>query len=351
MTANALDDQIAIKQKNVDYNTREFTIEIIVKKYTEGEAEDKNEIYVPDYQREFVWDGERQSKFIESIMLGLPIPLVFVAENTDGRLEIVDGSQRVRTLAAFIEGELEISGLEILTELNGLIFSGLSESRARKFKNTPIRMIVLADKTIESVKNDIFDRINRGSDLLKDMEKRKGIYRGKFNDFIYDKCSPCEKFRRVVRMNDYIAKRQEHEELVLRFFALADYYPNYERDVGIAKFLDNYLNDKNSTCTQIELDTKWIQFNRMLDYVEKNFPYGFSKGEINEVSRVYFEALSVGVHLALESGKRCTEDKEKIKALLIDRRFISDVSGKYQTHKANKMAARIDHIKNGLICD
>ena len=62
-----------------------------------------NELFVPDYQREFVWDEERQSKLIESIILGLPIPLIFLTENNDGRLEIIDGSQRIRTLSAFLE--------------------------------------------------------------------------------------------------------------------------------------------------------------------------------------------------------------------------------------------------------
>jgi hypothetical protein len=169
MSVDNLEEQIVAKQKNVDYNTREFTIEILVQKYLKDEEIDKNELYVPDYQREFVWDKYRQSKFIESIILGLPVPLIFVAENDDGRLEIVDGSQRIRTLSAFINNELCIEGLEILTLMNGLLFSQISESRVRKFKNTPLRMIVLAEKTTETVKNDIFDRINRGSDLLVDM--------------------------------------------------------------------------------------------------------------------------------------------------------------------------------------
>ena len=95
-----LESQINEQRKTVDFDTREFTIEILVDKYEKNINKDQNELYVPDYQREFVWDDERQSKFIESLLLGLPIPLIFVAEGSDGRLEIVDGSQRIRTLAA-----------------------------------------------------------------------------------------------------------------------------------------------------------------------------------------------------------------------------------------------------------
>ena len=72
-----VEKQIKDEQKTVDYDTREFTIEIMVQKYLNGIDEDRNEIFVPDYQREFVWDQERQSKYIESLILGLPIPLMF----------------------------------------------------------------------------------------------------------------------------------------------------------------------------------------------------------------------------------------------------------------------------------
>ena len=84
----------------------------IVKKYSENIEKDANEIFVPEYQRDFVWSQERQSKMIESIILGLPIPSIFVAEDESGRLEIVDGSQRIRTLNAFLCGDLQLINLK-----------------------------------------------------------------------------------------------------------------------------------------------------------------------------------------------------------------------------------------------
>lgn len=98
--------QIRELKRTVDYQTKEFTIEVMVQKYLDGEAEDENEIFVPAYQRAFVWDTRRKSKFIESVILELPIPYIFLAglskeiSDDEGRAEIVDGSQRVRTLAA-----------------------------------------------------------------------------------------------------------------------------------------------------------------------------------------------------------------------------------------------------------
>lgn len=163
--------QIEEEKKSVDYDTREFTIEIVVDKYLKNLEQNDNEIFVPDYQREFTWDEQRQSKFIESIVLGLPVPLIFLAENDKGRLEIVDGSQRIRTLAAFLSDELMLCDLKKLTNLNGFCFSRLSLGRQRKIKNSALRAIVLRDNTTEEIKNDIFERINRGSDPLYSMEK------------------------------------------------------------------------------------------------------------------------------------------------------------------------------------
>jgi hypothetical protein len=169
-----LEDQITEEKKTVDFDTREFTIEFLVQKYLSKIDSDENDIFVPEYQREFVWDDSRQSKLIESIVLGLPIPIIFLAEDTNGRLEIVDGSQRIRTLAAFVSNELTLGDLDKLTRLNGLQYKDLPESRRRKINNTPIRMIVLSESATEDVRNDLFERINRGSDLLRSMDRAKG---------------------------------------------------------------------------------------------------------------------------------------------------------------------------------
>jgi Protein of unknown function DUF262 len=118
------EQQIIEKQKVVDYQIREYTIELLVRKYQEGRKEKKNDIFIPDYQRKFVWDEKKQSFFIESLLLGMPIPYMFSADSAenDGRSEIVDGSQRLRTLEAFLDNKLVLIGLEKLALLNGFRF-------------------------------------------------------------------------------------------------------------------------------------------------------------------------------------------------------------------------------------
>ena len=127
-----IEEQIEQEKKSVSFDMRELTIEIYVSKYMQDLEKDDNELYVPEYQREFVWDDKHQSRYIESLLLGLPVPFIFAAEiKKTGRLEIVDGSQRIRTMAAYLSDELKLKSLENLSELNNTFFSQLPSSRQR----------------------------------------------------------------------------------------------------------------------------------------------------------------------------------------------------------------------------
>ncbi|MEI3228308.1 MAG: DUF262 domain-containing protein [Lachnospiraceae bacterium] len=344
----SLENEIEKQQRNVSFDTKEYTIEIVVQKYLNDLEKNENEFFVPEYQREFVWDDVRQSRFIESLMIGLPIPYIFLAETDTGRYEIVDGSQRIRTLAAFLNDELTIKGLEKIEDLNNLVFSKLDISRQRKFKNISLKMIVLSERTTDETKNDIFERINRGSDLLKDMEYRKGIYTGKFNDYLY-KLSKDPLYVKLTPIAKWLEKRQEREELLLRFFAFSEWYPSFSDSKGIAKQLDDYMKEKNATFNEDVEKEMNEKFNITMKFVDKYYPYGFAKNEkARQVARPYFEALSVGAYLALKDNSELTISEENVRNILTDEKFITSVSGRYQTHRAKTIRARIDYVKDGL---
>jgi len=153
--------QINEIRQEIDYDTREYTIEFIVNKYLDKDDGNLSEIYIPEFQRNLRWDINHQSLFIESIILGVPIAAIIVAEIKEtGKLAIVDGAQRVMTLAAFLTNQLQLSNLKTLDSLNGSYFKDLAPSRQRKFKNTSLRTIVLSDKADERVINEVFYRIN-----------------------------------------------------------------------------------------------------------------------------------------------------------------------------------------------
>lgn len=337
------EQQIREKQREVDFDTKEFTIEFLVEKF------DKGQIYVPDYQRDFVWDKKRQSRLIESLLLGLPIPSIFLAdvyENRDdeGELEIVDGSQRIRTLSAFVNNVLQISNLEVLTTLNGKTFSDFAVPRRKRFLNISLKTTVLTDKSDSDTRFMMFDRVNTGGDELRYMEQRKGIYQGNFTNLIYKKCSKNELFRKLTFFTDKIAIRNEAEELILRFYAYSDKYLEYT-DNSQADFLNKYLELKNAE--QFNEIEYYERFVRMLNFIDLNFPErGFLKYVGSQKTpRVRFEALSVGVELALR-------EKNIIKEVDVswadEDEFNKMITGS-NTSSPNKVKTRIEYVKRKIL--
>lgn len=158
------EEQIVQEKEPVSFDTREYPVEVLINKFS------NDEFIIPNYQRAFVWekDKEKMSKFIESIILDLPIPYLFFADELDsGKLEIVDGSQRIRTLQSYKKDEFELVGLEVLDLLNGYKFSDLIESRQRRFLRKTLRSIELTEKASSEVRRDLFARINtKPYDLL-----------------------------------------------------------------------------------------------------------------------------------------------------------------------------------------
>lgn len=353
---------------------RDLTVEYISDKYTDGieysdtdEEERKNTnikrniLFVPEYQREFTWDEKRSSKLIESILLGLPIPFIFVAENGDGAWEIVDGSQRVRAIHAFIENSLVLTGLESLTNANGITFNDLESSRKGKFLDTALRFIILSEETTDDIKKDMFERINRGSDLLKPMEKRKGIYTGPFTKFIYDYVETSKSFSELVEVDKWLEKRQEKQELLLRFFALSE-SKKYQSGISgsLADFLDNYLDNKNKELSLLnpeKLEKKLSEYKNQIDSVNnvvKNiFPYGYRHRENPQTKRSVFEAISIGIYMAImELGSNLNFEnynKEEIYKNLIDPEFKKNTHVANQSHKQQKLAGRINYIRDMLV--
>ncbi|HCB2161559.1 TPA: DUF262 domain-containing protein [Escherichia coli] len=299
------EEQVRTEQKDVDFETKEFTVELLVNKYHSGLEDDTNELFVPDYQRDFVWSEKRQSRLIESLILGFPIPYIFTADvlsedpELDGRIEIVDGSQRVRTIHAFIHNELTLQDLKSLSSLNGFNFQDLPLSRQRRFMRIPVRVIELSSKCNEETRRDLFERINSGSDILKDMEVRKGSELGSTSLYtqVIKPCSAIPSFKDLAPLSEAKEKRDERLEFTLRFFAYLENYQNF--DHSVRDFLNEYMHTNGTIDTQKQ-DAMKAEFAQVLDFVAQYFPAGFRKTvTAKSTPRVRFESLAVGVALAL----------------------------------------------------
>ncbi|MBW1745526.1 MAG: DUF262 domain-containing protein [Deltaproteobacteria bacterium] len=333
-------EQLEIEKKIVDYDTKEYPVEVLVQKYNDNIDDEENELFIPDYQRDFVWNLKRRSKFIESVLLGLPVPYVFVADN-EGRMEIVDGSQRIRTLVSFCIDELILCDLIKLSKLNGFKYSDLPVKERRRFNRKTIRMIELTDKADENIRRDIFERINTGSDELSEMEKRKGIMTGKFYSFL-NECSQNQLFKKLCPISIKKKIREEETELVLRFFAYSENYLNFNHSV--ADFLSEYMTKMN---VQETYTAEKEKFEKMLNYAERLLSHGFTRTpNAKTTPRVRFETLSVGINLALQTNNDLTipNNLEWLDSDDFARHTRSDAS-----NSRPKVKARVEYVRDKLL--
>jgi uncharacterized protein with ParB-like and HNH nuclease domain len=240
-----LSEQLDAQRKKVDSDNFDVTVRELVRMVSEQELK-----RAPEYQRQFRWDEARESKLVESIFLGLPVPTIFVAADRDGTWELVDGLQRVSTLVHYIAdppdsvasvGKSEpliLSDLEKLSEFNGKRFSELPTALQLSFQKRPLRLTALSDKSDLDVRFDMFERLNTGGIELTPQEIRACIFRGDFNDFLKSlACNP--NFDALLKLQQSNENDGTREELVLKFFA---YLENRTSFGGRVKdFLNSYM--------------------------------------------------------------------------------------------------------------
>ncbi|MCP4653979.1 MAG: DUF262 domain-containing protein [bacterium] len=230
----------------------------------------------PTYQRKFRWDEAAESRFIESLFLGLPVPSVFVAANADGTWEVIDGLQRISTLLHFTErraGALEtinrktplsLSGLEKLSGFNGKTFDKLPMPMQLKFWKRMLRITALSDKSNPNVRFDMFERLNTGGVILTAQEVRACIFQGPFNDLLRE-LAASDGFKKLVKLQKKKQADGTREELALKFFA---YLENRDEFNGaVSKFLNGFMQREatsRDTATERRLFTKVVE--TLLDF-------------------------------------------------------------------------------------
>jgi hypothetical protein len=205
-------------------------------------------LVLPDIQREYVWDNAKASRLVESLLLNIPIPVLYFAETEEAKYEIFDGHQRVRSIVNYLNGVFPLVGLAVLREYRGKRFSELPEREQRFLRMRTLRTILISIESHPNMKFEIYERLNTGSISLNAQELRNSIYRGQFNDLLHDlaKFAP---FRALIGSKQP-RRRMVDEEAILRFFAMRDKLTTYR--TPLKKFLNVFMGEKrNATAQQI----------------------------------------------------------------------------------------------------
>lgn len=297
----ALESQLKTQRRTVDFDTFDIHMQQLI------DMLNRKQIKVsPKYQRQFRWDDARCSQFIESLLLGIPIPSLFMATNSDNTWEVVDGVQRLSTIIKFAGEEplrerhkvgdaLVLTELQKLTDFVGLRFDQLPTNLQLHFMTRPIKVITLNDKSDAVVRLDLFERLNKGGVALSAQEIRDCVFQGNFADFL-DKLSQTKPFKKVVRLTPLQQRDATAEECVLRFFAFRDRYKTFEHSV--TEFLNKYMED---SAKEFNYRKQEDVFNRTFNELARVFPKGVTRRNRRTTPLNLFEGITVGASLALDS--------------------------------------------------
>ena len=208
-------------------------IKSLVQELREGEL-----IARPDFQRYQVWDIGRKSKFVESILLNIPIPTLFFADDENRKL-VVDGQQRLLALKEYLDNSFALKKLEVLAPLNGKRFDALTSRQQRLINNRTLRCLVISAKSDSEIRFQVFERLNQGGVALNPQEVRHCVYRGELNNLLHELVNNKNWLYLYGRVERH--PRMVDCELVLRYFALKNTLPIYSPP--LKQLLTTYMRD------------------------------------------------------------------------------------------------------------
>ena len=316
------EEQVPYKYSITSYGA-DFLIDGIVRRMND------KDIVIPSFQRGFIWNLSKSSRFVESLLIGLPVPGIFLSKDPETEeLIVIDGQQRLRTLQYFYEGyfidpkrKFSLSGIDSV--FSGHTYDSLSSGDKRRLDNSILHAtIVQQDEPSEDNSSIylIFERLNTGGMLLRPQEIRACIYHGRFNNLLKTLNENAE-WRQIFGR---VHRRMRDHELILRFFALYFDIENY--NPPMKDFLNKYM-AKNRDLQVQSADSLVDTFSRTIHTMYESVRASAFKpfGLINAAS---FDSVMVGIARRLErSGISDSRELErKYNELHRNETFISAIS-------------------------
>lgn len=223
----------------VDFNKEQYSIFDLIRK-----IKDYDEIILqPDFQRNAkVWDNKKAIRLIESILMGIPLPLFYFAEQDNGKLAVVDGLQRISVIKEFFENEFSLKKLTYLTDYNNKYFKDLPREAQARIERYQIQANVISAKTPEKIKLDIFERINSGGSPLNKQEMRNAMYLGNSTKLLKELAESKEFINSLSTKID--SKRMRDRYIILRslaFYLWGNQEKYHIHDLEISSDFDAFL--------------------------------------------------------------------------------------------------------------
>ncbi|MDD9954833.1 MAG: DUF262 domain-containing protein [Anaerolineaceae bacterium] len=317
---DSVEESVGIDEYAISSYGLDFDVEGIVRRYNRGD------IVIPEFQRKYVWRMSQASRFVESLLLGLPVPGIFLYREDDTReLTVIDGQQRILTLHFFYEGVLENGRLFQLSNLaskfDGQTYKDLEIEDRRKLDDSVIHATIVRQEKPEddgSSKFSIFERLNTGGTNLHPQEIRSAIYSGPFCEVLV-KMNKNESWRKLFGKPN---KRKRDEELILRFLALFHNSENYRP--SMTRFLNEFMLAKRNLEDSKLLEMENV-FNRTTTTILKKIGDDAFKPQ-KSINAAVLDAIMVGVATRLKMGEINGGLVSQYKELLENPEFDNSIS-------------------------
>ncbi len=266
-------------------------------------------IVIPEFQRNYVWNRGQASRLIESLIIQCPIPVIYLNQERDETLSVIDGNQRLTSIKLFFEDGFELQGLTAYPELEGNSFSDLDPRFRRHIQNRTLRCITILKETHPQIKFDVFERINTGAVQLNPQEVRHGVYHGPLMKFVDDLSN--EKIWKSIsgHRND---TRMKGGEMVLRYLALNHRQKKYRKP--LKGFLNEFCTEFHNLGedTALQWKQEFLTSIEAVNYLfgKKSFKILNDKLEpaVKNINSALFDAVMIAF-----TRKRVTKkDLEKI---------------------------------------
>lgn len=196
----------------------------------------------PKYQRRDRWDSQKESDLIESFLLNIPVPPIYLAEDEYGTYSVIDGKQRLTAITHFLTNGLRLQNPERFKELDGLMFSDLPKSLQNALCIRPyLRVVTLLKQSDSELKHEVFLRLNKAGVALSSQEIRNVAFRGKFNDMLFDLAS-IERFAKIIKSDNKqgnVYREMLDVQFVLRFFTIKETWSEFPSNMDYA--MDSYM--------------------------------------------------------------------------------------------------------------
>lgn len=235
-------------------------------------TDDPKIILAVPFQRKFVWKEDRASQLIESVIMNVPIPPLYFAEEENNKWLVIDGLQRLHAILRFFQNEYPLKGMEIIKELEGLKYKDLPPKSKDLLKDGLMRINVIKKDSHPDIKYDIFMRLNKGAVSLNYQELRNCLYRGAFNDALKTIVGNNTDFLKIFNLKKPHQRFQDIE-FIVRYFAIKENLVVNNKGYSVkgyngkmVNFLNEFMNSKTKMTT-IEAESYTTEFNNLIKKV------------------------------------------------------------------------------------